>query len=70
MGDRRLSDELPDERERTERSGMMGYWTKRIDAMLCEGECGGESHYRGYLREFATESLRVRCRCSHKQRSH
>lgn len=37
MGDRRLSDELPDERER---SGMMGYWTKRIDAaMLCEGEC-------------------------------
>lgn len=36
-----------------------------------EGEINerdGESHYyRGYLREFATESLRVRCRCSHKQ---
>lgn len=40
MGYRRLSDELPDESERRGRSGMMGYRTKRIDAVLCEGERG------------------------------
>lgn len=39
MANRRLSDELSNERERRERSRMMRYWTKRIDAMLCEGEC-------------------------------
>lgn len=46
-------------------------WTIKIKSNDRRREAKGreeESHYyRGYLREFATESLRVRCRCSHKQ---
>lgn len=34
-------------------------WTKGIDATLYVRGSAGESHYRGYLREFATESCCV-----------
>ena len=48
------------------------YHPRRVGAREKEGGRGGRGsrYYRGYLGEFATESLRVRCRCSRKQRGH
>lgn len=56
-------------RKRNERERVR-YYSRQI-GLEKKRRSKRESHYyRGYLGEFATESLRVRCRCSHKQRGH